>query len=340
MKKIVFTGGGSAGHVVPNLALMEELSAYDLSYIGTDGIEKRLVTEQKIPFYTISCPKLKREWTLSNLSIPFALHEAVKEAKKGLSTIQPDLVFSKGSYVSLPVVMAAKKMGIPVLVHESDLSMGLANKIGSHYAKAVLTAFPETAERCKKGKYVGNPIRRLTAKRSAARKKYGIYDDRPLLLVFGGGSGSKAINEALRACAPSLCRKYAILHLTGKGNVVGSNIPHYLQREYESDMASAYAAADFVLCRAGANTVFELLALKKPALLVPLAKSSRGDQLENAAYFEKKGLFHVLQESNLSALEEEIEKLMLDEKCREALLTSAYPKDNAPILREIKKALK
>lgn len=335
MKKIVFTGGGSAGHVVPNLALIEECNA-DVYYIGTDAIEKRLVTERKIPYYTISCPKFIRGTFFKNLSIPKKLHSAIKEARKGLETISPDLVFSKGGYVALPVVLAAHSLKIPVLVHECDLTPGLANKLSAPYAKAILTSFPETANRWKKGKFTGNPIRKelFSATKEKARRKYGVTN-RPVLLVFGGGSGSKALNDAVRNQIKTLTQSFTVLHLCGKGNVVQTNIPHYLQREYETDMASAYALADFVLCRAGANTIFELLALKKPALLVPLTKSSRGDQIENADYFQKKGLCHVLKESELTSLSLAIDALYHDETLKEKLSLHIFPSDNQAILKEI-----
>lgn len=335
MKKIVFTGGGSAGHVVPNLALIAECSC-DPYYIGTDSIEKTLVSKQKIPFYTISCPKLDRGKPQKNFSIPFKLHQAVKEAKKGLATISPDLVFSKGGYVSLPVVLAAHSMKIPVIIHESDFSAGLANKLSAPFATSILTAFPETAERWKKGKFTGNPIRKelFSSNKVQAKQKYGFFD-RPVLLVFGGGSGSATVNKALRKCLPSLVKTYDILHICGKGNVIQTNLPHYRQLEYEPDMASAYAVADYVISRAGANTIFELLALRKPALLIPLSKSSRGDQIENATYFHEKGLCHVLDEAELIQLPEAIDSLVNDRELVQTLSLHLFPTDNRAILREI-----
>lgn len=339
MKKIVFTGGGSAGHVVPNLALIAECRC-DPYYIGTDAIEKKLVTEKKIPYYTIHCPKFDRGKKLGNLSVPHKLCGAIREAKKGLATISPDLVFSKGGYVSLPVVLAAHSMHIPVIVHESDLTPGLANKLSAPFAEEVLTSFPETANRWKKGKFTGNPIRKdlFSATKESAQKKYGI-SGRPVLLVFGGGSGSDALNGSVRACISQLTKEFTVLHLCGKGNVVQTNIPHYLQREYESDMASAYAVADYVLCRAGANTLFELMALKKPALVVPLSKSSRGDQVQNADYFQARGLCRVLKEERLSELSSALKELTNDHKLKENLALHAFPSDNQGILKEIRRYL-
>ncbi|MBP3422183.1 MAG: UDP-N-acetylglucosamine--N-acetylmuramyl-(pentapeptide) pyrophosphoryl-undecaprenol N-acetylglucosamine transferase [Clostridia bacterium] len=344
MKKILFTGGGSAGHVIPNVALMEELISQgktDVCYMGTAGIEKTIVTERKIPFYTISCPKLVRGKNLSaiknNLRIPFAFKQAVKEAEKGLTLFRPDLVFSKGGYVALPVIFAAKKMGIPCIAHESDFSLGLANRLSAKKCKTVLTAFPETAKGLKNGKYGGAPIRRsvLSANREEERKKLGLSNKQKVLLVFGGGSGSKAINEALRSRLSSLTKKYYILHVCGKGNAVENTFKNYRQIEFATDMGSLYASSDLVISRAGAGTVFELLALKKPSLLIPLAGATRGDQKQNAEYFHAKGLCRVLPQERLERLEEEIDAAFLDKEMKERLLESNYAQGNSRILNEI-----
>lgn len=343
MKKILFTGGGSAGHVIPNLALIEEFLSggkIDVCYMGSDGIEKRLLAG-KIPYYTIPCPKLVRDKNFAalknNLRIPCAFKKAVKEAERGLKTFQPDLVFSKGGYVALPVVFAAKKLGIPCLAHESDFSPGLANKLSAKKCKAVLTAFPETAKRFKNGKYGGAPIRRsiLSAKASASRKALGIPKEAKVLLVFGGGSGSKSVNEALRAALSSLTKSYFVLHVCGNGNVVESNLKNYRQFEFVADMGTMYACADLVISRAGAGAVFELLALKKPSILIPLEGATRGDQWENAIYFHKKGLCRLLPQKDLDRLEKEIDAAFADEKLKKRLLESNYSQGNARILKEL-----
>ncbi|HIR22770.1 MAG TPA: glycosyltransferase, partial [Candidatus Scatosoma pullicola] len=211
MKKVLFTGGGSAGHVVPNLALIEALQGEaDVCYIGTDGVEKALVTAQKIPYFEISCPKFVRGFAPSNLKIPAAFLRAEKRAAEGLAAFRPDIVFSKGGYVALPVVFAAKKLKIPCLTHESDLSPGLANRLMARKCRCVLTSFPETAERFRNGKYCGSPLRDelFRGSREAAIAKYGFSGKKKVLLVFGGGSGSRALNDALRACAVNLSREY------------------------------------------------------------------------------------------------------------------------------------
>ena len=344
MKKILFTGGGSAGHVIPNLALIEELLSQgktDVCYMGTDGIEKSIITARKIPYHTISCPKLIRGKNFTalknNLQIPCAFRRAVKEAERGLTVFRPDLVFSKGGYVALPVVFAAKKLSIPCLAHESDFSLGLANRLSAGKCKAVLTAFPETANALKNGKYGGAPIRRslLSVKRTDARNTLGIDKQAKVLLVFGGGSGSKAVNDALRKLLKTLTEKYLILHVCGKGNSVESNFKNYRQFEFVADMGTLYAAADLVVARAGAGTVFELLALKKPALLIPLAGATRGDQKQNAEYFRTKGLCRVLEQSKLDALEKEIDEAFEDEALKNRLLENTFTQGNGRILKEI-----
>ena len=336
MKKIVFTGGGSAGHVVPNIALMEELrDKYELFYIGTDGIEKRLITPLKIPYGEISCPKFIRGFSLKNLTIPFEFRRAVKSAEKALKDIQPDLVFSKGGYVALPVAHAAKRLKIPCLTHESDLSLGLANRLMSNKCDYVLTSFPETAESVINGRCVGSPLRRnlFGVDKDAARAKYGFTTkNKPVILVLGGGSGSVALNNALRQNLFSLCRKYYVLHLCGKGNAVESSVAGYEQREFETDMGSAYACADAVVARAGSNTVFEALALKKPTLFIPLQNArSRGDQIKNAEYFKKQGLCHVLLQKDVRLLEGAIDALIRDERLKRNLLSCEVSDGNQKI---------
>lgn len=322
MKTILFTGGGSAGHVVPNLALMNEIRySHRVIYMGTNGIERGLVEKAGYPFFEIECPKLVRSLSLKNLTIPFRLKKAVNAAREILEREQPDLVFSKGGFVSYPAVAAAHKLKIPAITHESDLSAGLCTKLIAKKCERVLTSFPETAKLFKNGEYVGSPIRKeiLRGEKSRAKKKFSLSPEKPVLLILGGGSGSRAINEAVRANLKQLLAHFDILHLTGKGNLLKDAPEGYVQREFEQDMGSAYAASDLVLCRAGSNTVFELLALKKPCLLVPLKKGSRGDQLENALYFEKRGLCRVLDEESLSLLFEELMKTHRDEALKNAL---------------------
>lgn len=349
MKKILFTGGGSAGHVIPNIALIEELLSEgdtEVHYMGTNGIEKDLIAEWNIPFHEISCPKLirGRSWNAwkRNLRIPTQLHRAKKQALEILQKIQPDAVFSKGGYVALPVITAAKKLGIPCFAHESDYSPGLANRLTARKCKYVFTSFPETAKRLPHGKYSGAPIRRavFNATRAEARKAYGIPFHAKVLLVFGGGSGSMAINDAVRKHLRTLTEQYVILHVCGKGKVTKSNVKNYRQFEFITDMGTAYACADLILSRAGAGTVFELLALKKAALLVPLEGQTRGDQVENALYFQEKGLCRVLRQDLLFTLPNAIDEAFADEGLRQRLQESDFHRGNELILHEVLKALR
>lgn len=343
MKKILFTGGGSAGHVVPNIPLIEALkNEADVCYMGTDGIEKRIVASLEIPYFELVCPKLVRGFAFRNFKIPFELKRAVKEAERGLDVFHPDLVFSKGGYVALPAVLAAKKRKITCLTHESDLSAGLANRLMAKRCKLVLTSFPETAEKFPNGKYCGSPVRPelYCGIKSDALKKYGLDRRRKTLLVFGGGSGSRTINEAVRKYAAALCKRYNVLHLCGQGNEVESNLKNYRQIGYEYDMGSAYAAADLVISRAGSNTVFEILALKKPAIFIPLERGSRGDQAENADYFRKKGLCRVIKENELDFLPDAIEEVFADQALPQRLSLLAPKDGNANVLYEIRTALR
>lgn len=340
MKKLVLTGGGSAGHVVPNLALVPRLRVkFELFYIGTNGIERKLLAGKGIPFYTIDAPKLVRGSLMQNFSLPFRLLRSVRQAKKHLRSILPDAVFSKGGYVSLPVVLAARALKIPVLSHESDFSAGLANRIIAKRCKTVLTSFPETAKSMENGVYTGSPVREelFLGDHAAALGKYGFAGKKPVLLAFGGGSGSRTINDALTAALAQLLPYFDILHICGKTeNAVRSE--GYVPLEFEHDMASAYACADFVVARAGSNTVFELLALKKPALLIPLEnKRSRGDQVENALYFQKRGVCHVLRESELTAdtLKNSLLKLASDKILQRNLQSANFKAGNSAIIKEI-----
>ncbi|MBR4943673.1 MAG: UDP-N-acetylglucosamine--N-acetylmuramyl-(pentapeptide) pyrophosphoryl-undecaprenol N-acetylglucosamine transferase [Clostridia bacterium] len=348
MKKIVFTGGGSAGHVLPNLALIEELLSdgkTEIYYIGSNGIEKGIAKEWKLPYTEITPPKLVRGGGFAglkrNLRIPLEFRNAKKQAEKGLRLIQPDLVFSKGGYVALPVIAAAKKLKIPCLAHESDYSAGLANRLSARACKTVFTSFPETAKTLPHGKFSGAPLRRsiFNTAKAEAKKAMGIPFQSTVLLIFGGGSGSKSINDAVRNHLKELTEKYFILHVCGKGNLVENTYKNYRQFEFISDMGRAYACSDLILSRSGAGAVFEITALKKPGLFVPLEGQTRGDQWENAEYFRQKGLCHILPQSRLSELVSALDKVNTDEGLKERLAHANYPSGNGIILRDIYKIL-
>ena len=344
MKKIAFCGGGSAGHVMPNIALYEILkNDYKIIYIGTNGIEKEICRKFYIPFYQFEGVKLVRGKLFCNLSIPFKLLHSISQCKKILTNIEPDLLFCKGGYASLPPAFAADKMCIPILTHESDLTAGLANRLIAGKSQKVLTSFPSTAEKFKNGLFVGSPMRNclFNRERAQALSKFGL-DDRTTILVFGGGSGSKIINDNLRKCIFSLCKKFNVLHLCGKGNAIQSNVYGYKQVEFCDDMGLAYACADLAVARCGSNSAHELIALKIPTLFVPLDNgATRGDQIKNAEYFKELGLCRVLAESDLTSqrLLKEIEELSGDSKIKTALQNTDLGCGNDRIIREIKKIL-
>ena len=317
MKKIVLTGGGTAGHVTPNIALMPELqkNGYEIYYIGSyDGIEKKLIEELGIPYYGISSGKLRRYFDWKNFSDPFRVLKGFSQAKKLLKQIQPDVVFSKGGFVTVPVALAAKKSHIPTIIHESDMTPGLANKLAIPAATKVCCNFPETVKYLPEGKAVltGSPIRRelLSGNRLAALKFCNFTADKPVLMIIGGSLGSVAVNTAIRNILPQLLKTFQVIHLCGQGNLDESFIGKqgYVQYEYiKQELADLFALADVVVSRAGANAICELLALRKPNLLIPLpAAASRGDQLLNADSFKRQGFSKVLQEEEIT------DQLLLD----------------------------
>ena len=312
MKKIVMTGGGTAGHVTPNIALMPILkeAGYEISYIGSyEGIEKRLIEEQGIPYYGISSGKLRRYFDPKNFSDPFKVLKGLGQAVGLLRKLKPDIVFSKGGFVSVPVVLAAKFCGIPAIIHESDITPGLANKLAIPNAVKVCCNFPETLKYLPKEKayFTGSPIRQelLNGNASAALKFCKLSSKtKPVLLIVGGSSGSKVINNTIREALPTLLKDYLIIHLCGKGNLEPSlkNTDGYVQLEYAGkELADIFALSDIVISRAGANAICELLALHKPNILIPLsAAASRGDQILNANSFKTSGYSYVLEEEKLS----------------------------------------
>lgn len=310
MKRIVLTGGGTAGHVTPNIALLPRLKelGYDVHYIGSyNGIEKTLMEGCQIPYYGISSGKLRRYFDLKNFSDPFKVLKGFSEASKLLKKLKPDVVFSKGGFVSVPVVIAAKQLRIPVIIHESDMTPGLANKLSIPAASKVCCNFPETISHLPKGKAVlsGSPIRQelLTGDRTKALQFTGLSGTKPVLLIIGGSLGSVVVNEAVRSILPKLLKKFEIIHLCGKGKLdqTLTALNGYVQYEYISDeLKDLFALSDIVISRAGANSICEFLALRKPALLIPLSSAaSRGDQILNAHSFEKQGYASVLEEEQL-----------------------------------------
>ncbi|MBO0992942.1 undecaprenyldiphospho-muramoylpentapeptide beta-N-acetylglucosaminyltransferase [Bacillus sp. SD088] len=308
-KTIVFTGGGSAGHVTPNIAIMKELDQdWDISYIGSKkGIEKELIQKLNIPYFGIESGKLRRYFDLQNVKDIFHVLKGYFEAKKILKNIKPQLVFSKGGFVSVPVILAAKTLKIPVLIHESDITPGLANKISQRFATKIFTSFEEAKKFFPEHKttVIGSPIRKEILSGSAARGRafLGFHSPLPILTIMGGSLGAKKINEIIRTSLPELTSKYQIVHLCGKGNKDGqySNVSGYRQYEYVHDeLSDILAASDTVITRGGSNAIFEFLALNIPMLIIPLGlDQSRGDQILNAKAFQEKGYCLMLEEEKL-----------------------------------------
>ncbi len=324
MKKIVLTGGGSAGHVTPNIALLPALldAGYEVTYMGSyDGIEKKLISDFDIPYIGISTGKFRRYLDPKNLTDPFRVLKGYSQARKYLKSLRPDVVFSKGGFVSVPVVRAASSLNIPCIIHESDMTPGLANKLCIPVAKKVCCNFPETLKYLpeKKAVLTGSPIRAELARgnKLSGLDLCGFSANDPVIMVIGGSLGAANVNKAVRDALPLLLKDFQVCHLCGKGKTDNLllNTPRYKQFEYiKSELKDLFAMADVVISRAGANAICELLALKKPNILIPLpASSSRGDQLLNARSFESQGFSIVIDEDDLTPelLSDKVHELFL-----------------------------
>jgi UDP-N-acetylglucosamine--N-acetylmuramyl-(pentapeptide) pyrophosphoryl-undecaprenol N-acetylglucosamine transferase len=310
MNTIVLTGGGTAGHVTPNLAIVPKLKkmGFNIEYIGTkEGMEREIMSGTDIPYHVISAGKLRRYFSLKNFIDPFKILSGLLKAEHILRKLKPAAVFSKGGYVGVPVVMAAHRLGIPVVLHESDYTPGLANRICIPRASRVCVAFETTLKHIPEGKgvYTGLPIREelLHGDRQKGLEFCGFSGVKPVLLIMGGSLGAMAINDVFDSVLLDAAEKFDIVHIRGKQNLISGLLPAgYKQFEYVGkQLADIYAATDIMLSRAGATAVFEILALSIPALLIPLPRSSsRGDQLLNAKYFEDKGFSYVLEQEDLT----------------------------------------
>jgi len=322
MKKIILTGGGTAGHVAPNLALIPSLKAagFEIYYIGSHtGIERGLVEAAGIPYFAISSGKLRRYKSIKNITDLFRVTKGLADAVRIIRRIKPDIVFSKGGFVVVPVIAVARLLRVKSVIHESDMTPGLANKLAMPFATKVCVSFPETLAYVpkQKGILTGTPIREelLNGCQKAGLEvfKGESNNNRPVLLVTGGSQGAAAINTCVRNALPEVLKQFRVIHLCGRGNLSGINQPGYVEFEYLNEkMADVLAAADIVVSRAGANTLFELIALGKPNLLIPLPQEvSRGDQVQNAASFAKQELSMVLPEKDMNParLLEDIEQL-------------------------------
>lgn len=302
MKKIVFTGGGTLGHVMPNLYLMEELKDFECYYIGGSTIEKDKVKGRVKKYYQITTTKFVRNKFFVNFTIPFKLIKGIKEAKRALKEINPDVVFSKGGYVSLPVVLAARKLKIPIIAHESDYSFGLANRIILRLCDIMCVNFKILERKNKKIVYTGPIFSKEFDKKSIAlHQNLNIESNKPTILIVGGSLGSKIINDTIFACVKDLIKNYNIIHLTGKGKQLYPSFKNYNSFETASDMVDLYNASDLVIGRSGAGVTAESFYLNKPMLLIPLEnKATRGDQVLNAKYYEDLKVAKILKENDLN----------------------------------------
>ena len=305
-RKIALVGGGTAGHITPNLALVPELKnrGYEIIYVGSKGgMEERIMEKAGIPFYGVTSDKLRRYFDLKNFAMPFNVIKGIREAKKILEKQKVDIIFSKGGFVAVPIIIAASSMHIPIISHEADITPGLANRIAAPRSKVICCNFEETAKHFgKKGVHTGSPIRQeiLYGDKERALEFLGFKNKKPIIFVTGGSLGSQYINELIRNNIDSLLENYNVIHQCGSGKGLKTPPIQEGYKEFEiisEKLPDIFAASDFVISRAGANIIFELLALKKPNLLIPLSKkASRGDQILNAKSFEKKNYSIVLTE--------------------------------------------
>lgn len=344
MKKIVLTGGGTAGHIYPALALVPYLEKeYQIHYIGGSGMEKDILAKHKnIIYHQIPTVKLERKLTLKNLLIPFKLFSSIKKARKILKDINPEIVFSKGGFVALPVVIGAKKNKTPVLSHESDLSMGLANKIILRFCDKMATAFQATAKENEKCVFTGQPIRQALL--HGNKNNLPFYSKMskalPCLLIVGGSSGAGFLNKIVKENLQYLTEKFNVIHICGKGKADKTAQTNYFQIEYSDSMGDILDAADFVVSRAGSGAINEFLSLNKPMLLIPLSKAcSRGDQIENAKLFCQLGYAMMLEEENYSTktFADNLEKLVKNDNIfKKNMKNSAKNNANEEIIKLIK----
>ena len=352
MKRIILTGGGTAGHVTPNLALLPALKerGFEIRYIGSKaGIEKSLVEKAGIPYDGISSGKLRRYFDPKNFSDPFRVLKGLGEARKLLKQYKPDVIFSKGGFVAVPVVLAARRLKIPVIIHESDMTPGLANKISIPAATKVCCNFPETAKALPEGKAVvtGCPIRSelLAGTKEAGYALTGFTEEKPVLMIIGGSLGAVHVNNAVRSALPELLKEFQVVHLCGKGRIdeILKGTPGYVQFEYvQEPLKDIFAMADVVISRAGANAICELLALRKPNVLIPLsAEASRGDQLLNAESFRKQGFSEVLTEDKMNneTLIAAVRKVYADRAAYIDLMSSHMEKDAVSVITDMLREL-
>ncbi len=349
-KKIIFTGGGTAGHVMPNIVLIKEFikDNWEVAYIGSEaGMERELIEKMNVKYYAIATGKFRRYFDFKNFTDPFRVIKGVGEAISIISKVKPDVIFSKGGFVAVPVVIAGSINKIPVIIHESDMTPGLANKISAKFSKKICVNFPETLSHIdkRKGVLTGTPIREelFTGNKVEGRKICDFDDTKPIIMVTGGSTGSKFLNNLIRDNLSIILKDYQIVHLCGKGNIEQklNTVKGYKQFEFVSDEIShIFAMSDMVISRAGANTIYELMQLLKPNILIPLsAKVSRGDQILNAKSFEKQGFSKVLDEDslNINDLMDAINSMSMEKERYIANIKNSKLKDGKKAVVELVK---
>ena len=348
MRKIVLTGGGTLGHVTPHLALIPHLrdAGYEIHYVGTEnGMEApRMRAEPDVIYHAVKSGKLRRYFSWQNFTDPFRVLAGAFQSARLMGKLKPDVVFSKGGFVAVPVVFGAWLHRIPVLCHESDLTPGLANKLCKPFARRFATTFPECAEALgKKAEMTGTPLRPelFSGDRAAGLRLLGFDGTKPVLLMMGGSSGARSVNEALRAALPALTETFDVAHICGKGNLDGNldGTPGYAQIEFlDTELPDVLACTDLVLSRAGANALCEFQALGRPMLLIPYPKgASRGDQILNARSLEKRGLCHVLPQEEMTpaSLTDAVLATWADREALTEALRNAPPADGTKRVLEM-----
>lgn len=339
MKKILLTGGGTAGHITPNIALLPYLRNFDIHYAGApDSMEKQLISGYPfVTFHEISCVKLVRGFSPKNVAIPFKLLKGINQSKKLLKELEPTVIFSKGGFASLPVMLAAGKK-FPLILHESDFSMGLANKMGSKNCKYICTSFLSLSEQFDNGIYTGTPLRQeiYYGNKSIALLQSGLCENgKPNLLIMGGSQGAEAINQAIFSAVNELTAYFNVVHIVGKKNEHKLSHSSYCQIAYCTNISDYFKWADFAVSRGGANAIAELVALKKPSLIIPLPKgNSRGDQEDNAKYYKDLGCINVLAQEKLTGGTLMSELLQL-KKDAEKLVKAIYAAPSSDGTRKI-----
>lgn len=346
INKIVLTGGGSAGHVIPNLALIDALQTanWTIDYIGSStGIERKLIRKRNIRYHSIASGKLRRYFSWQNFIDPFKIVYGIVQSFLLLRKLKPNVVFSKGGFVSFPVVLAAWLNNIPAIIHESDATPGLANRLSFPFCKTICVTFPEAKTAFKDPQKVvvtGTPLRAslFQGDKQQGKSLCHFNNDMPVIMLYAGGSGSVKLNQVLRESLPKLLPQFNVIHLCGKGNLNSHyHYENYKQLEYaDEELPDLLAAADIVIARSGANSLYELLALKKPHILIPLPRSaSRGDQILNAKYYQERGLSQVLWEEalNTATLINKVEQVFLElHTIVQALSKFIMPNSNEAIL--------